>query len=526
MKKHITILGLAAGYALTASVTLIPAAQFPGGPGGFGPGAQPERALVAEFDKDGDERLNAAERKAAREHLASQPSARGRGGRGMFGMPGGAPTFATGPQVDRSTVQTYPASVPFYDLASVRTLFLDFENADWEAELMAFKETDVEVPATLTVDGKTYRDVGIQFRGASSFFGVPPGGKHSMNVSMDFANPGQNIGGYSSLNLLNSHEDPTHLRAVLFLQAAREYLPAAQANLVRVVINGEHWGVYSNVQQVNKTFLTEWYKTDKGTRWKVAGSPGGGGGLEYWGDDVARYKQRFEIKTKDDPKAWAALVTLTKVLNETPADKLEAALAPMLDIDETLRFLAVDVTLVNNDGYWTRASDYNIYLDPTGRFHILPHDANESFAPGGGRMGGRGGGRMIRIGGPGAAGGPDQVMPPPGGGRGPMGGRGMMMGGNAQTDPLVGLDDPSKPLRSKLLAVPALRAKYLEYVRQIATKWLDWNTLGPLADRYQSLIREHVRTDTHKLDSFEAFESGVDALKTFAATRRDVILKN
>ena len=47
-------------------------------------------------------------------------------------------------------------------------------------------------------------------------------------------------------------------------------------------------------------------------------------------------------------------------------------------------------------------------------------------------------------------------------------------------DPLVGLDDVSKPLRSKLLAVPALRAKYLALVRDIADRWLDWNRIGPL----------------------------------------------
>jgi hypothetical protein len=38
----------------------------------------------------------------------------------------------------------------------------------------------------------------------------------------------------------------------------------------------------------------------------------------------------------------------------------------------------------------------------------------------------------------------------------------------------------SKPLRSKLLAVPALRAKYLALVRDIADRWLDWNRIGPL----------------------------------------------
>jgi hypothetical protein len=96
--------------------------------------------------------------------------------------------------------------------------------------------------------------------------------------------------------------------------------------------------------------------------------------------------------------------------------------------------------------------------------------------------------------------------------------------GGPELDPLVGLADSTKPLRSKLLAVPALREKYLGYVRQIATKWLDWNTVGPLAKRYQALIADDVRKDTRKLDTYEAFESGLNTLKTFTERRRAFLL--
>ena len=75
---------------------------------------------------------------------------------------------------------------PLYDTATLRTIFLEFENADWEKELEAFHNTDVEVPATLIVDGKTYKNVGVHFRGMSSFMMVPEGSKHSLNVSFDF----------------------------------------------------------------------------------------------------------------------------------------------------------------------------------------------------------------------------------------------------------------------------------------------------------------------------------------------------
>ncbi|MEJ7637521.1 MAG: hypothetical protein WKF75_05885 [Singulisphaera sp.] len=44
-----------------------------------------------------------------------------------------------------------------------------------EAELADFRSTDVDVPATLTADGKTYPGVGVHFRGFSSYMGVREG---------------------------------------------------------------------------------------------------------------------------------------------------------------------------------------------------------------------------------------------------------------------------------------------------------------------------------------------------------------
>src|SRR3954469_17810791 len=58
----------------------------PGGPGGRGGFGMGQRTKVLEqFDKDKDGFLDAAERKAAREYLATRPRGGGRGGRGFFG---------------------------------------------------------------------------------------------------------------------------------------------------------------------------------------------------------------------------------------------------------------------------------------------------------------------------------------------------------------------------------------------------------------------------------------------------------
>jgi len=115
-----------------------------------------------------------------------------------------------------------------------------------------------------------------------------------------------------------------------------------------------------------------------------------------------------------------------------------------------------------------------------------------------------------------------------------------------ELDPLHAAKDTSRPLIHKLLAVPALRERYLGYVRDIADKWLDWQKLGPMATDLHALIAADVEKDTRKLESAEAFRASVQGgeasgapaeggrgfgpgpaldLKSFAEQRRAYLLK-
>ena len=564
-----------------------------------------ERKILKTYDKDKNKILDSAERKAAREAMAKEGS---QGGPGFGGRRGGPPGMGPktpgtpGPKISIGDAKVYPGT-DLYDTTTLRTIFLEFDSADWEKELEAFHGTDVDVPAKITMDGKALKgQVGVHFRGMSSYGMVPTGSKRSFNIAVDLEDSKQRLLGMKTLNLLNAHEDPSMMSTVLYSQIARKYIPAPRANFVKVVVNGESWGLYVNVEQFNKDFVDANFKTtredrkksdNKAARWKVRGSPGGGGGLEYIGENVEDYKRRFEIKSGDDPKAWKDLINLCKVLNQTPADKLGEAIKPILDIDGLLWFLALDVALINTDGYWIRASDYSIYKDEKGVFHIIPHDMNEAFRqPMGPGMGGPPGGmRMFempkpgevldeniqralnlsatqkaelariqksvdeRIGkilnpnqkqmvdgmrqmrpfgmvGPVGPGGPPGGFPggfpggpggPPGGfpggpggpdgpGRGPGGfpggpGGGMMgnSGRGVELDPLVGLEDSRKPLRSKILAIPEFREKYLRNIYEIAKNSISWDKIGPRIATLRTLIENEVRDDTRKLESYDEF---------------------
>ena len=505
----------------------------PGGRGGFGPTMPAEVKVRAKFDRDGNKVLDAAERQAARQYLAENPPPRGPGGRGgppggfggRGGFGGGRETPSPGERIAPGDVRNY-GDAPLFDATTLRTLFFTFEDDDWEKQLEEFHNTDGELPATLALEGRTYRDVGVHFRGASSYFMVGPGAKRSLGVSLDLAHENQNLLGHRTLNLLNAHGDASFLRAALYSHIAQHYLPAPRVNFVRVVINGENWGVYASAEQFNRDFTQDRFGSARGARWKVPGSPGGRGSLAYLGEAADAYRRIYEIKTKDEGRAWAKLIAVCRTLAETPPEQLEAALAPLLDVDGALKFLALENVLVNSDGYWVRTSDYSIAEDDKGRLRIIPHDMNETFSFGGGPGGfGRGGPR--------GPGGPGAGIPPGGeergGPRGPgfPGGRGGP-GGGVTLDPLVSAGNENAPLAAKLLAVPALRARYLELVREMAATWLDWARLGAVAREFHALIDADVKRDTRKLESYETFQAALDgggrSLKAFAEQRRAFLL--
>lgn len=460
-----------------------PGGMPPFGRGGRG-GPRPPEKLVKQFDTDKDGKLTGAERQTALK-------ARGGGNITLLNQE----TLRDGVQND---VQTSMASAPegspsLYDAQTLRTLYLRFHHEDWYNQMSAFYRTDIEVPAELIVDGKVYADVGVHFRGTSSYFTVRSE-KKSFNIAVNYGEDGQRLYGYKTLNLLNGHVDASFLREVLYNQIARDFMPAMKTNLVKLVINGENWGVYINLQQYNKDFLAEWFGTKGGVRWKIG--PGKGGALTYAGDDPATYQETYQLKTSNVEDPWTDLIALCKMLDETTPDaELIENLPSLLNIDQVLWQLAVSNVFMDDDGYIHKGGDYTLYQDVKGRFHLIPHDNNESFKFA--RAGGRGG---------------------PGGG--------WSWGDitDGMLSPITHENNPERPLIKRLLSNPQWRARYLAHVRTVMDEWLAWEVLEPIIKESQALIDAEVQQDDKKLYGYQEFATGVPGdLKRFVNLRREYL---
>ena len=462
----------------------------PGGFGGMPPfggrgGPRPPEKLVDQFDQDKDGKLTGPEREAALQM-------RGSGNASL--IPEEKLRDGVQSDVQVSLTSAPEGSPSLYAAQTLRTIYLRFHHDNWYEQMNAFYRTDIEVPAELIVDGEVYSGVGVHFRGTSSYFTVGSE-KKSFNIAVDYGEDGQRLYGYKTLNLLNGHVDASFLREVLYNQISRTYIPAMKTNLVKLIINGENWGVYINLQQYNKDFLAEWFDTKGGIRWKVG--PGKGGALNYTGDDPAAYQETYQLKTKNVENPWEGLISLCKMLDETTSDaELVEKLPSLLNIDQVLWQLAVSNVFMDDDGYIHKGGDYAIYQDIKGRFHLVPHDNNESL-------------RFGRSG----RGGP--------GGRGP-GGWSWGDLENGLVSPVAHEDNAARPLIKRLLSNHEWRARYLAHVRTVVDEWLDWEVLEPIITEYQTLIDTEVQQDDKKLYGYEEFATGVPGdLKRFVNARRE-----
>ena len=454
------------------------------GRGGRG-GPRPPEKLVDQFDQDKDGKLTGAEREAALQM---------RGGGNASLMPEENLRDGVQSDVQVSLTSAPEGSPSLYDAHTLRTIYLRFHHDDWYEQMNAFYRTDIEVPAELIVDGKVYPEVGVHFRGTSSYFTVGSE-KKSFNIAVDYGEDGQRLYGYKTLNLLNGHVDASFLREVLYNQISRDYIPAMKTNFVKLVVNGENWGVYINLQQYNKDFLAEWFGTKGGIRWKVG--PGRGGALNYAGDDSAAYQEAYQLKTKNVENPWEGLIALCKMLDATTSDaELMEKLPSLLNIDQVLWQLAVSNVFMDDDGYIHKGGDYTIYQDVNGRFHLIPHDNNESLRFGRSGRGGPGGG------GPGGWSWGDLT--------------------NGMVSPVAHEDNAARPLINRLLSNPEWRARYLAHVRTVMDEWLDWEVLEPIIKEYQTLIDTEVQQDDKKLYGYQEFTTSAPAdLKRFVNARRE-----
>lgn len=374
-----------------------------------------------------------------------------------------------------------------YDQSQIRNIYLTFSQPDYWQQLNDnyYEYAKEEIIATMVVDGITYDSVGVRFRGQSSFQQVTASEKKPFGISLDYVRPSQDIMGRKSLNLNNCFQDPSFIREVFYQNQIKKHIPVTKSAYSRLYINGNDWGLYPNVQQINKSFYKDWYLSAKGTSWRADRQSGlvtpygdGTGGMNYLGSDTTLYQAEYMIKFSDKQYPWDDLVSTCDVLNNTPLATLPDVLPAKLDIDRTLWFLASEILFSDDDSYIQKGRmDYYAYWEmETGRMAPQEYDGNTVMNP-----------------------------------------------AFSGWSPFYHADNVNYPLLNRLLAVPQWRQRYLAHLRTLISECFNSASADAIIDGYKAQIDAHVQSDPKKLYSYADFQNEIPILKNFISTRRGVL---
>lgn len=350
-----------------------------------------------------------------------------------------------------------------YDIEVIRDVYLTFNQPNWWQLLLQNYAPEINIPADMRVDGVTYQNVGVRFRGNTSYFQLPPSSeKKSLNIETDAYVPGQDLYGYEHLNLNNGFHDPTFLREFLTYWVMRQHGPAPLCNFVRVHLNGTYWGVYINVQQPNKDMMRLWFRSNDGNRYRgfpTSGSFGNGRTALTWlGSTVSQYLSAYQAKQGDGTD----LMQMINVLNNTPSNQLQAALPAEFNVDQFYRYAAVMNVMTQDDSYIGSGKDHFLYHDAVhGDFHMFPFDVNESMAS------------------------------------------------STSYNPWQNTTSTIKPAFSKTLVFPDWRERYKAHVRSVMEETFNYALMAPMVQRFHATLTPMVTSDTKKIYSTTLFTNNL-----------------
>lgn len=431
--------------------------------------------------------------------------------------------------VQAVTVSSYEQRL--FDTSRVHQIDLVMD--DWDAFLETCENEEYET-AAIVIDGEAYKNIGIRAKGNTSLSQVAQMGsdRYSLKIEFDHYNSAENYYGLDKLCLNNIIQDNTYMKDYISYQLMRENgVPSPLCSYAYLTVNGEDWGLYLAVEDVEDGFLTRNYGRDHGVLYKPdSQSFGGGRGngkdfgmerertddreppqmpdrspaapgtepqtddgaqkegmhggdgmsmgsadvkLQYIDDDLDSYANIFDHAKTDVSKAdKQRLIASLKSLSANEA------IEEVVNTDEVLRYFVVHSFLCNDDSY-TGAMIHNYYLyEEDGRMSMIPWDYNLAF------------------GGFQASDATSCV--------------------NAPIDtPVTGGSLEDRPMLAWIFADESYTARYHQYYET----FLKQTDIAALIADTTELIAPYVAQDPTAFCTYEEFETGVEALMQFCELR-------
>jgi hypothetical protein len=346
----------------------------------------------------------------------------------------------------------------------------------------------------------TLENVGFRLRGNTSRYSK----KKSFKISFNEYVSGRKYQGVKKINLNGEHNDPSMIREKLFYDIWKKAgMVERRTSFVKMYINGTYYGLYTNLEEMEKEWLTLVYQKTGGNLFKCSYPAD----LAYHGPYQQTYKDLqnstvtggrvYELQTNKTDDDYTRLVKLIYTLNQQPGAAFQQEVSAILNVDHFLKALALDVATGNWDDYSYNKNNYYLYDNPLdSTYDFITYDPDNTF-----------GVDWFGI-------------------------------DWAKRDCRNWINTAMPlPLAQKVLAIPVFFNRYKLYLDTIANTVINPDSIFPRIDALKQLIQQAAVADTYRTldygytvaDFNNSFIQAIDnhtpyGLKPFLATRKSAIL--
>lgn len=488
--------------------------------------------------------------------------------------------------INNNSIDSLSSSQLVLDKDSVTEINIEIDENIWQ-ELLDNATAEEYYSANITINDETFYNVGLRTKGNSSLSNVARdenSDRYSLKIKFDKYVDGQTYYGIEKLALNNNYQDPTYMKEYLSYEIFSSLgVPTPEYSYASISINGEPWGLYLAIEDIDERYIEKYYGSLDGNLYKpetmdlnnnnmaqngqgndimkpefqmngensvnnnvdsnsaesnnlqegingnIPSMPenmpegmegnippqmpndmpkdglnetiengiqgnrqnmmggfnkgnNGGADLKYIDDNIESYSTitesaEFKNTTEAD---YQKIIDMIKNLNN--GENLEE----YLNVEEILKYFAVNTFLVNLDSY-SGGMYHNYYLyERDGVFEMLPWDLNMSFA-----------------------------------------GFGVNNASSAVNFPI---DSPvtgsleDAPLIGKLLEFEEYKELYHSYLNQIVENFINNDGFNNLVTKVNDMIKDYVKEDVTAFYTYDEYESAVSELRTFMQDRSSSII--
>lgn len=254
------------------------------------------------------------------------------------------------------------------------------------------EDNPIYVPCSLFFNGVEWYQAGIRFKGNSSLKTTWGNGnwKLPLRLNMDrFEDEyteinNQRFYGFKELSLANNFDDESLIREKVVPEIFRDFgVAAPQTAFYRIYIDyGDgpiYFGLYTMIEIIDDTMIENQFANDNGNVYKPEGT-----GASFAKNTFSI--SDFEKKTNEETD-WSDIESLFEILHSdlrnNSAESWRTSLEEVFNVDQFLKWLAVNTTVQNWDTYGIMTHNYYLFNNPkNNQLTWIPWDNNEALQTG------------------------------------------------------------------------------------------------------------------------------------------------